>query len=46
VDHIFTSNALRPTGLQVHRTPLARVASDHFPLVAELTLENKSGDDR
>jgi endonuclease/exonuclease/phosphatase family metal-dependent hydrolase len=38
VDHIFVNAALRPTQLNVHRTPLARVASDHFPLVCELTL--------
>jgi endonuclease/exonuclease/phosphatase family metal-dependent hydrolase len=38
VDHIFVSRALHPTQLSVHRTPLARLASDHFPLVAELTI--------
>ena len=38
VDHIFVNAALRPTQLGVHRTPLARLASDHFPLVCELTL--------
>lgn len=36
VDHIFVNAALQPLSLNVHRTPLARVASDHFPLVAEL----------
>ena len=36
VDHIFVNAALQPTTLSVHRTPLARVASDHFPLVADL----------
>jgi endonuclease/exonuclease/phosphatase family metal-dependent hydrolase len=35
VDHIFVNNALHPLGLDVHRSPLARVASDHYPLVAE-----------
>lgn len=35
VDHIFVNAALRPIGLDVHRSPLARVASDHYPLVAE-----------
>ena len=39
VDHIFVNPALAPTNLSVHRTPLARVASDHFPLVCELTLK-------
>ena len=38
VDHIFVNAALHPTQLNVHRTPLARLASDHFPLVCELTL--------
>ena len=38
VDHIFVNAALYPTQLSVHRTPLARLASDHFPLVCELTL--------
>jgi endonuclease/exonuclease/phosphatase family metal-dependent hydrolase len=37
VDHIFVNAALHATNLSVHRTPLARVASDHFPLVADLT---------
>ena len=35
VDHIFVNAALQPLGLDVHRSPLARVASDHYPLVAE-----------
>jgi len=39
VDHIFVNPALSPTHLNVHRTPLARLASDHFPLVCELTLK-------
>jgi len=38
VDHIFVNAALHAIALQVHRTPLARVASDHFPLVADLVL--------
>jgi endonuclease/exonuclease/phosphatase family metal-dependent hydrolase len=39
VDHIFVNSALSPTHLNVHRTPLARLASDHFPLVCELMLK-------
>lgn len=35
VDHIFASNALQPLGITAHRTNLSRLASDHFPLVAE-----------
>jgi endonuclease/exonuclease/phosphatase family metal-dependent hydrolase len=41
VDHIFVNAALSPTQLNVHRTPLTRLASDHFPLVCELTLKNE-----
>ena len=37
VDHIFVNAALHPLGLDVHRSPLARVASDHYPLIAEFT---------
>lgn len=36
VDHIFLNAALEARKLHVHRTPLARIASDHYPLVAEL----------
>jgi len=38
VDHIFVNAALSPTHLNVHRTQLARLASDHVPLVCELTI--------
>jgi Metal-dependent hydrolase len=41
VDHIFVNAALSPTQLNVHRTPLARLASDHFPLVCVLTLNSQ-----
>jgi len=43
VDHIFVNTALSPTQLNVHRTPLARLASDHFPLVCELMLKREMG---
>lgn len=36
VDHIFVNAALQPLSLRVHRDPIARGASDHYPLVAEL----------
>jgi endonuclease/exonuclease/phosphatase family metal-dependent hydrolase len=36
VDHIFVNAALQPLSLTVHRSTVARIASDHFPLVAEL----------
>lgn len=38
VDHIFVNEALQPLGATVHRSPLARIASDHFPLIAEFVL--------
>ena len=38
VDHIFVNEALQPLSVTVHRSPLARIASDHFPLVAEFVL--------
>ncbi len=37
VDHIFITPALRAVSMHVHRDAVARVASDHFPLVADLT---------
>ncbi len=36
VDYIFVTREWRALGLFVHRSPLARIASDHFPLVADL----------
>jgi endonuclease/exonuclease/phosphatase family metal-dependent hydrolase len=42
VDYIFVNSALSATHLNVHRTPLARLASDHFPLVCELTLKQSA----
>jgi len=36
VDHIFVNAALQPLRVAVHRSAAARIASDHFPLVAEL----------
>ncbi len=36
VDHIFVNKHLRPLSLTVHKSALSRMASDHFPLVAEL----------
>jgi len=36
VDHLFINTALQPVSLSLHRSALARVASDHYPLVADL----------
>jgi len=38
VDHIFVNEAVRPVSVSVHRSRLARIASDHFPLMAEFAL--------
>ena len=40
VDHIFVNAALQPVSLTVHRSTVARIASDHFPLIAELVLSS------
>jgi endonuclease/exonuclease/phosphatase family metal-dependent hydrolase len=40
VDHIFVNGAVQPLMLTVHRSPLARIASDHFPLKAEFVLSS------
>jgi endonuclease/exonuclease/phosphatase family metal-dependent hydrolase len=41
VDHIFASAALRPLSICSHRTNLSRIASDHFPLVAEFARRSR-----
>ena len=38
VDHIFVNEAIQPLSVTLHRSALARIASDHFPLVAEFVL--------
>lgn len=43
VDYIFVNAKWRASNLFVHRSPLARVASDHFPLVADLELKSGKG---
>ena len=43
VDHIFVNKMLRPVSLSVFRSDLARVASDHYPLVADLVSAPASG---
>lgn len=42
VDHIFVNQALQPLSVTVQRSSLARIASDHFPLVAEFGLRRGS----
>lgn len=38
VDHIFISREFELASLSVYRTPLSRIASDHYPLIAQLAL--------
>lgn len=42
IDHIFVSPSIGITASRVHRSPLARIASDHFPLHADLILPGAS----
>ncbi|MGX5733305.1 endonuclease/exonuclease/phosphatase family protein [Bosea thiooxidans] len=39
IDHVFASDDLTVRSVKVHRSPLASVASDHFPVYADLALE-------
>ncbi len=39
IDHVFISQGVRVTGIHVPATPLARVASDHRPLVMDFEIE-------
>ncbi|MDP2112374.1 MAG: endonuclease/exonuclease/phosphatase family protein [Thiobacillus sp.] len=38
IDHIFISHGLEVSGIEVPHSELARVASDHLPLIAEIRL--------
>ncbi|MBT1073421.1 endonuclease/exonuclease/phosphatase family protein [Pelotalea chapellei] len=38
IDHLFISNGLKVRSFTVPKTPLTRMASDHFPLVVTLEL--------
>lgn len=44
IDHLWHRMGLRVTGCRVVRTPLARLASDHLPLVAEFAFADHDGD--
>ena len=39
IDHVFVSKGVRVTGMHVPATPLAKVASDHRPLVMDFEVE-------
>jgi endonuclease/exonuclease/phosphatase family metal-dependent hydrolase len=38
IDHVFISPGLEVTGIEVPNSQLARIASDHLPLVAEIRI--------
>lgn len=42
IDHIFASREVVVSRAEVHRSALARVASDHYPVLAELVLEGNA----
>jgi endonuclease/exonuclease/phosphatase family metal-dependent hydrolase len=42
IDHIFVSPTIEVLHAEARRTPLARVASDHLPLVADLRLSGEA----
>jgi endonuclease/exonuclease/phosphatase family metal-dependent hydrolase len=43
LDRIYWDRELHADGLHVHRSRLARVASDHLPVVARLRLASARG---
>jgi endonuclease/exonuclease/phosphatase family metal-dependent hydrolase len=43
LDHVFVSSSVEVMSAAPVRTPLTRVASDHFPLCAELRLRSHAG---
>ena len=42
IDHIFVSPSIEVLHAEARRTPLARVASDHLPLIADLRLPGEA----
>ncbi len=42
IDHIFTSPKLHVTGIEVPASELARTASDHLPLLAEVRISSRT----
>jgi endonuclease/exonuclease/phosphatase family metal-dependent hydrolase len=46
IDHIFISPGLEVAGIEIPNSELARVASDHLPLVAEIRFPGGPGDKR
>jgi endonuclease/exonuclease/phosphatase family metal-dependent hydrolase len=43
IDHVFVSRSIRVQRVETVRTPLARVASDHLPLLVEFLIAHDKG---
>jgi endonuclease/exonuclease/phosphatase family metal-dependent hydrolase len=43
IDHVFVSRSVRVLRVETVRTPLARVASDHLPLLVEFQILQGKG---
>jgi endonuclease/exonuclease/phosphatase family metal-dependent hydrolase len=43
IDHVFVSRAIRVLRVETVRTPLARIASDHLPLLVEFQIVHGKG---
>ena len=39
IDHVFVSPEIRVTGVSAPFSPLARMASDHLPLIVDFELD-------
>jgi endonuclease/exonuclease/phosphatase family metal-dependent hydrolase len=46
LDHVFVTKSVEVVAAAPVRTPLTRVASDHFPLLAELRVRSRTGKSR
>ena len=46
IDHVFVSRSVRVTGVHVPRHALARIASDHLPLVVDFRIDRRGWAER
>ncbi len=46
IDHVFVSRSVRVTAVHVPRHPLARIASDHLPLVVDFRVDRRGWPER
>ena len=46
LDHIFINQRLTANGAFVHHSPVARIASDHLPLIADVSLVQNETDEK